>query len=224
MCVYQPPAINRNGLPVTALRKLRRETLVFPFFGCYTENRDFVYNNRPAEDRIWKDSFGGQSASKGKGNKMRCAYCGCLESKVVDSRQTEDGMRIRRRRECLNCGARFTTYEEMETIPLMVIKRDKSREPFDRQKLLNRLLRACAKRPVSIETLEQLVSDVEAYYANQMVKEVTSAAIGELVMERLKEIDQVAYVRFASVYKQFSDIDSFLEELKHLKATESQNM
>lgn len=151
---------------------------------------------------------------------MRCAYCGHLESKVVDSRQTEDGMRIRRRRECLNCGARFTTYEEMETIPLMVIKKDKSREAFDRQKLLNRLLRACAKRPVSLETLENLVTEVETMAANQMMKEVPSAALGEMVMERLQEIDQVAYVRFASVYKDFSDIDTFMDELKRLKKRE----
>lgn len=148
---------------------------------------------------------------------MKCVYCGFLESKVVDSRQSEDGLKIRRRRECLKCGARFTTYEIIETIPLMVIKRDKSREPFDREKLLSRLLRACGKRPVSVDTLERLVSDIELYYSNQMVKEVNSTELGELVMEKLKSIDQVAYVRFASVYKQFKDIDSFMEELKSLK-------
>ncbi len=148
---------------------------------------------------------------------MKCGFCGCLESKVVDSRQSEDGSKIRRRRECLNCGARFTTYEEIETIPLMVVKKDKSREPFDRQKLLNRLLRACAKRPVSVETLEKLVSEIEYQFANQMVKEVNSSQIGELVMTKLKDIDQVAYVRFASVYKDFKDIDSFMEELKKIK-------
>ena len=131
--------------------------------------------------------------------------------------RSEDGSKIRRRRECLNCGARFTTYEEIETIPLMVVKKDKSREPFDRQKLLNRLLRACAKRPVSVETLEKLVSEIEYQFANQMVKEVNSSQIGELVMTKLKDIDQVAYVRFASVYKDFKDIDSFMEELKKIK-------
>lgn len=151
---------------------------------------------------------------------MKCAFCGCLESKVVDSRQTDDGLKIRRRRECLSCGARFTTYEEIETIPLMVVKRDKSREPFDRQKLINRLLRACAKRPVSVETLERLISDIEYYFANQMVKEVNSTEIGELVMEKLRDVDQVAYVRFASVYKEFQDIDTFMEELKKLKDNE----
>lgn len=148
---------------------------------------------------------------------MKCVFCGYLESKVVDSRQAEDGLKIRRRRECLKCGARFTTYEIIETIPLMVIKRDKSREPFDRDKLLSRLLRACGKRPVSIDTLDKLVSDIELHYSNQMIKEVNSTDLGELVMEKLKSIDQVAYVRFASVYKQFKDIDSFMEELKSLK-------
>ena len=148
---------------------------------------------------------------------MKCAFCGCLESKVVDSRQSDDGLKIRRRRECLNCGARFTTYEEIETVPLMVVKRDRSRQPFDRAKLLRSLLRACGKRPVSLETLEQLVASIEAHYANQMVKEINTTDIGELVMEKLREIDQVAYIRFASVYKEFKDIDSFMAELQALK-------
>ena len=148
---------------------------------------------------------------------MRCSLCGCTESKVIDSRQSEDNLRIRRRRECLKCGARFTTYEERETSPLMVIKRDKSREPFDRQKLLNRLLRACAKRPVSVEVLEKLVADMEYHFANRMLKEVRSTDIGELVMQKLLEVDQVAYVPFASVYRDFQDVDSFMEELRRLK-------
>lgn len=148
---------------------------------------------------------------------MKCAFCGCLESKVVDSRQSDDGLKIRRRRECLSCGARFTTYEEIETVPLMVVKRDRSRQPFDRAKLLRSLLRACGKRPVSLETLEQLVASIEAHYANQMVKEIASTDIGELVMEKLREIDQVAYIRFASVYKEFKDIDSFMAELQSLR-------
>lgn len=148
---------------------------------------------------------------------MRCSLCGCTESKVIDSRQSEDNLRIRRRRECLKCGARFTTYEEREISPLMVIKRDKSREPFDRQKLLNRLLRACAKRPVSVEVLEKLVADMEYHFANRMLKEVRSTDIGELVMQKLLEVDQVAYVRFASVYRDFQDVDSFMEELRRLK-------
>lgn len=149
---------------------------------------------------------------------MKCSFCGEMESKVVDSRQTDDGLKIRRRRECLSCGSRFTTYEIIETVPLMVIKRDKSREPFDADKLLSRLLRACGKRPVSIETLERLVLDIQNTYANQMIKEINSTALGELVMEKLKEIDQVAYVRFASVYKEFKDINSFTEELIKLKS------
>lgn len=148
---------------------------------------------------------------------MKCSFCGNFESKVVDSRLTDDGLKIRRRRECLACGERFTTYEIIETIPLIVIKRDRSRQPFDRDKLLSRLMRACGKRPVSVETLEKLVSEIEESYANQMVKEVNSTELGELVMEKLKEIDQVAYVRFASVYKEFKDIDSFMDELKKLK-------
>ena len=151
---------------------------------------------------------------------MRCSFCGNMESKVVDSRQSEDGLKFRRRRECLKCGARFTTYEEIETVPLMVIKRDKSREPFDRSKLLSRLLRACVKRPVPLETLEKLISEIENTFANQMVKEVLSTEIGNLVMEKLRAIDEVAYIRFASVYKDFKDIDSFLAELSTLRANE----
>ena len=151
---------------------------------------------------------------------MRCSFCGNMESKVVDSRQSEDGLKIRRRRECLKCGARFTTYEEIETVPLMVIKRDKSREPFDSSKLLSRLLRACVKRPVPLETLEKLISEIENTFANQMVKEVLSTEIGNLVMEKLRAIDEVAYIRFASVYKDFKDIDSFLAELSTLRANE----
>ena len=142
---------------------------------------------------------------------MRCSFCGNMESKVVDSRQSEDGLKI---------GARFTTYEEIETVPLMVIKRDKSREPFDRSKLLSRLLRACVKRPVPLETLEKLISEIENTFANQMVKEVLSTEIGNLVMEKLRAIDEVAYIRFASVYKDFKDIDSFLAELSTLRANE----
>lgn len=148
---------------------------------------------------------------------MKCSFCGHMESKVVDSRQSDDGMKIRRRRECLNCGARFTTYEEIETIPLMVIKRDRSREPFDRNKLLNRLLRACAKRPVSLATLEGLITEIENTFANQMVKEVHSTEIGSLVLKKLQAVDEVAYIRFASVYKDFKDIDSFLAELSALR-------
>ena len=137
---------------------------------------------------------------------MKCPYCGDEESKVIDSRPTEDGERIRRRRECLRCRMRFTTYEVVETVPLIVIKKDNSREPFDRQKLLNAMLRACAKRPVSIE--QSLMSSYD--------REVSSVRIGELTMQELKKIDEVAYVRFASVYQQFADVESFFTELKKL--------
>ena len=140
---------------------------------------------------------------------MKCPYCGAEESKVIDSRPTEDSERIRRRRECLNCHMRFTTYEVVETVPLIVIKKDNSREPFDRQKLLNAMLRACAKRPVSYESLERAVSSIEQTL-------MTSVRIGELTMQELKKIDEVAYVRFASVYQQFADVESFFNELKKL--------
>lgn len=148
---------------------------------------------------------------------MRCPYCGYPESKVVDSRPSEEGTKIRRRRECLSCMKRFTTYETMETLPFMVIKKDKSREVFDKTKLLNGLLRACEKRPVSIETLEQVVGDIESTLLNSLEREVSTVKIGELVMDRLKTIDEVAYVRFASVYRQFADVESFMEELQRLR-------
>lgn len=151
---------------------------------------------------------------------MKCSKCGCVESKVTDSRQTEDGLKIRRRRECLSCGARFTTYEIKETISLTVIKRDKSRQPFNSQKLIEGLMRACEKRPVSIETLEKLVSDIEISCTNEFVKEISTKTLGDKVMSKLQEIDQVAYVRFASVYKEFADIDTFLDELMKLKNKE----
>ena len=151
---------------------------------------------------------------------MKCRFCGHMESKVIDSRPTEEGMSIRRRRECLNCGKRFTTYEIIETLPIVVVKKDKSRETFDRNKLLTGLLRACEKRPVSVHTLENLVDEIEAVIHNSLEREITSAEIGELVMDRLKEIDEVAYVRFASVYRQFKDINTFLTELKKLLSEE----
>ena len=147
---------------------------------------------------------------------MRCPYCGADESKVIDSRPTEDGEKIRRRRECLSCKKRFTTYEIVETVPLMVIKKDRSREVFDRQKLLNGMLRACEKRPVPLDVLEEAVRDIEMTLRNSLEKEVPSYKIGELAMEKLRGIDEVAYVRFASVYRQFRDINTFMEELKKL--------
>ena len=154
---------------------------------------------------------------------MKCPYCGAEESKVIDSRPTDEGLairrrreRIRRRRECLSCHMRFTTYEVVETVPLVVIKKDSSREPFDRQKLLNAMVRACAKRPVSYESLERAVSSIEQTLLSSYDREIPSVRIGELTMQELKKIDEVAYVRFASVYRQFADVESFFNELKKL--------
>lgn len=150
---------------------------------------------------------------------MKCPYCSCEESKVVDSRPTDEGERIRRRRECFNCNKRFTTYEIIETMPMMVVKRDKSREPYNRVKLTNGILRACEKRNISLDQIDAVVDKVEAKIENTLDREVSSKTIGEYALEVLKDVDEVAYVRFASVYRQFQDIDSFLEELKNLKKT-----
>ena len=147
---------------------------------------------------------------------MKCPYCGYTESKVVDSRPTDEGERIRRRRECLKCGKRFTTYEVIENVPIVVIKKDRSREAFDRSKLLNGLLRACEKRPVSMDTLEHIVNEIEVLLQNSLDKEVSSQRIGTYAMEKLKTVDEVAYVRFASVYRQFKDINTFMSELTKL--------
>ena len=147
---------------------------------------------------------------------MKCCFCGHTESKVIDSRPTDEGASIRRRRECLACGKRFTTYETIETVSVMVVKKDKSREAFDREKLLKGLLRACEKRPVPVKHLENLVAEVKSTVLNMLEREVTSEAIGEMVMERLKKIDDIAYIRFASVYRQFRDIDSLNEEVSKL--------
>ena len=154
---------------------------------------------------------------------MKCPFCGAIDSKVIDSRPTEDGEKIRRRRECLSCKKRFTTYEIVETVPLMVVKRDHSREAFDRQKLLNGMLRACEKRPVSYQQLDSAVSNIEQALLNSYDREVSSMYIGDLAMDQLKHIDDVAYVRFASVYRQFSDVNTFMEELKDMLATRSKN-
>ncbi|HEX2938623.1 MAG TPA: transcriptional regulator NrdR [Ruminiclostridium sp.] len=147
---------------------------------------------------------------------MKCPFCGFEESKVIDSRPTDDGERIRRRRECIKCQKRFTTHEIIESLPLIIIKKDKSRQAFDRDKLLNGMLRACEKRPVSIQILESAVDSIESSLQNSLDREVTSEKIGELVMEKLKDIDEVAYVRFASVYRQFTDINTFMEEVTKL--------
>lgn len=147
---------------------------------------------------------------------MKCPFCTYPESKVIDSRPTDEGERIRRRRECLKCGKRFTTYEVVETLPIVVVKSDNSREPFNSDKLLNGLVRACANRPVSIDVLQTIVNDIETKLQNNLDREVSSKYIGELAMERLKSVDEVSYVRFASVYRQFKDINSFMDELSKL--------
>jgi len=147
---------------------------------------------------------------------MKCPFCAHPESKVVDSRPAEEGASIRRRRECLSCHKRFTTYETVKSLPLMVIKKDGSRQSFDRNKVLSGLIRACEKRPVPFSELENTVNEIEQSLQNEMEREISSARIGELVMERLKKLDEVAYVRFASVYRQFKDINTFMNELNKL--------
>lgn len=148
---------------------------------------------------------------------MRCFYCGNIESKVVDSRSTEDGTAIRRRRECLNCGKRFTTYEKIESVPIIVIKKDSSRQPYDREKLQRGIMNACASRPVSLDMVDKILDDIEATIHNSLEREVSSVKIGEMVMDRLREVDEVAYVRFASVYKKFQDIETFQKELEKMQ-------
>lgn len=147
---------------------------------------------------------------------MNCPFCFYHDSKVIDSRPTDEGSKIRRRRECLSCSKRFTTYEVVETTPVMVVKKDKSREAFNRDKLLNGLIRACEKRPVSMQTLEEVVNAIEISVLGMLDREIQSSQIGELAMTHLKDIDEVAYVRFASVYRQFKDINSFMQELEDI--------
>ena len=149
---------------------------------------------------------------------MKCPYCGYQESKVVDSRHSDDGLSIRLRRECLECGKRFTTYETVECLPMVVVKKDGSRQSFDRSKILGGMVRACEKRPVSMADLEAAVDAIEQTIQNSLEREVSTAQIGELVMERLKPLDEVAYVRFASVYRQFKDINTFMQELNKILA------
>jgi len=147
---------------------------------------------------------------------MKCPFCGYGDSKVVDSRSTDDDVSIRRRRECLSCGKRYTTYEKVEDIPILVIKRNMNREYFDRNKIIGGLLKACQKRPVSRSQIENIADEVEKRITNEMQTEVKSEHIGELIMEQLKKIDEVSYVRFASVYRQFKDVNTFLEEINNL--------
>lgn len=147
---------------------------------------------------------------------MKCPYCEFLDSKVIDSRPTDEGQAIRRRRECISCGKRFTTYEKFEEIPIMVVKKDGNRQSYNRNKLLNGIIKSCEKRPVSINTIEKIVDDIEKKLSNSLEKEVTSIEIGEMVMSKLKDVDEVSYVRFASVYRQFKDLNTFMEELKKI--------
>ena len=147
---------------------------------------------------------------------MKCPYCGYSESKVIDSRPADEGSSIRRRRECLSCSKRFTTYETVESLPMVVVKKDGSRQSFDRRKVLGGMIRACEKRPVPLADLERIAEEIEQDIQNSMEREISTVAIGEKVMDRLRDVDQVAYVRFASVYRQFKDIDTFMEELTKL--------
>ena len=147
---------------------------------------------------------------------MKCRYCASIESKVIDSRPTEDGSAIRRRRECINCGKRFTTYEKIEEIPIMVVKRDGRREPFDSEKIRMGVRKACEKRPVAADAQDKLVEDISREVFNTLASEVTTRDIGEIVMRKLKDVDEVAYVRFASVYREFKDTQTFMKELQHL--------
>ena len=149
---------------------------------------------------------------------MKCPYCGYSESKVIDSRPADENSSIRRRRECLSCGKRFTTYETVESLPTVVVKKDGSRQSFDRRKVLGGMIRACEKRPVPLAELEKIAEEIEQDLQNSMEREISTEAIGEKVMERLRNVDQVAYVRFASVYRQFKDIDTFMTELNKLLA------
>ena len=149
---------------------------------------------------------------------MKCPYCGHPESKVIDSRPADENASIRRRRECLSCARRFTTYETVESLPMVVIKKDGSRQSFDRQKMLRGMIRACEKRPVTLAELERIADEIEQELQNSMEREIRTEIIGEKVMERLRKVDQVAYVRFASVYRQFKDINTFMAELNKLLA------
>ncbi len=148
---------------------------------------------------------------------MRCMYCGYMDSKVIDSRQSEDGTSIRRRRECIQCGKRFTTYETIETTPILVVKSDGTRQAFDANKLKNGIIKSCEKRPVPMEKIDSIVDGIQKRLYNSLEQEVSSKVIGEMVMEALKDLDEVAYVRFASVYRKFKDISTFMEELQRIK-------
>lgn len=150
---------------------------------------------------------------------MKCMYCGCEDSKVIDSRSTDDGKSIRRRRECNDCGRRFTTFETIEIVPFLIVKRDGTRQSYDRSKLKNGILRSCEKRPISMQQIDRIVDDIEKNLYNSLEDEVTSIKIGDMVMERLKDVDEVAYIRFAAVYRQFKDSATFFEEMSKIFTT-----
>lgn len=152
---------------------------------------------------------------------VKCRFCGNPDSKVIDSRPTEDGLKIRRRRECIGCNARFTTYEMIETVPIMVAKKNNTLQPFDREKILGGLIHACIKRPVSLENMETIISNIEHFCENEMLSEITSTQIGDIVLKQLKEYDEIAYIRFASVYRDFTDTQSFVNELALLAKNNS---
>lgn len=147
---------------------------------------------------------------------MKCMYCGCEDSKVIDSRSTDDGKSIRRRRECNECGRRFTTFETIEIVPFLIVKRDGTRQSYDRSKLKSGIMRSCEKRPISMQQIDRIVDDIEKSLYNSLDEEVTSQKIGDMVMERLKEVDEVAYIRFAAVYRQFKDSATFFEEMSKI--------
>ena len=157
-----------------------------------------------------------RAAAAGRGGILRCSFCGFVDTRVLDSRPVEDGYSIRRRRECAACGRRFTTYEKMDELPLVVVKKDGRREPFDRHKVLQGMLKACQKRPVSVSRLEEMVGEIERDLKSTANREVRSQSIGEAVMARFKDLDEVAYVRFASVYREFRDAESFVREIERL--------
>lgn len=165
-----------------------------------------------------KETAGGEPSAKHRRYAMNCPFCGYSESKVIDSRPADEGASIRRRRECLACSKRFTTYETVESLPMVVVKKDGSRQSFDRRKVLGGMIRACEKRPVPLAELEKIAGEIEQDLQNSMEREVSTEVIGEKVMDRLRNVDQVAYVRFASVYRQFKDIDTFMAELNKLLA------
>lgn len=154
---------------------------------------------------------------------MKCPFCGFEDSKVIDSRSTEDSMAIRRRRECLKCNKRYTTYEKVEDIPILVIKKNSSREYFDKSKIVNGLIKACQKRPVSRMQIEDIAENIEKNLSNEMLTEISSDYIGEMIMDKLKKIDEVSYVRFASVYRQFTDIRTFMDEITNLLTKKDAN-